>query len=254
MKRRAAAHGRCVAQTSKSAVSRVSKPAGGPATHNAAAFRTRPKTCGPCRFRNRRYSRFGNLRYRGSAQPLRKALRVGTSCPHPCRSAAHCFCVAQTSKSAVSRVSKPAGGPTTHNAGAFRTRPKTSGPCRFRNRRYSRFGNLRYRGGAQPLRKALRVGTSCPHPCHAAAHSPRVAQTSKSAVSRVSKPAGVPSTRIAAAFRTRPKSCGLCRFRNRRYSRFGNLRYRGSAQPLRKALGVGTSCPHPRPAPHPLPP
>ena len=40
-------------------------------------------------------------------------------------------CVAQTSKSAVSRVSKPAVG-------------ATSGACRLGSRRYSRFGNLRY--------------------------------------------------------------------------------------------------------------
>ena len=40
--------------------------------------------------------------------------------------------VAQTSKSAVSWVSKPAN----------RARPRK--PCRFGNRRYSRFGNLRY--------------------------------------------------------------------------------------------------------------
>ena len=41
------------------------------------------------------------------------------------------WCVAQTSKSAVSRVSKPAAG-------------VTSGACRLGSRRYSRFGNLRY--------------------------------------------------------------------------------------------------------------
>src|SRR5439155_24305496 len=44
-------HSRTVAQTSKSAVSQVSKPAGTPVV----------PTC--CRFGNRRYSRFGNLRY-----------------------------------------------------------------------------------------------------------------------------------------------------------------------------------------------
>src|SRR6266513_2030472 len=44
-------HSRTVAQTSKSAVSQVSKPAGAPVV----------PTC--CRFGNRRYSRFGNLRY-----------------------------------------------------------------------------------------------------------------------------------------------------------------------------------------------
>src|SRR6185503_1809598 len=44
-------HSRSVAQTSKSAVSQVTKPAGAPVV----------LTCG--RFGNRRYSRFGNLRY-----------------------------------------------------------------------------------------------------------------------------------------------------------------------------------------------
>jgi len=44
-------HSRTVAQTSKSAVSQVSKPAGAPVV----------PTC--CRCGNRRYSRFGNLRY-----------------------------------------------------------------------------------------------------------------------------------------------------------------------------------------------
>src|ERR1041385_1597602 len=46
--------------------------------------------------------------------------------------------VAQTSKSAVSRVSKPADILTLSTA------------CRFGNRRYSRFGNLRYLRGVVP--------------------------------------------------------------------------------------------------------
>ena len=68
---------------------------------------------------------------------------------------AHCSRVAQTFKSAVSRVSKPAGVPTSRNAPAWRTRPKLRCPCRFRNRRYSRFGNLRY-GSSARLRPSER--------------------------------------------------------------------------------------------------
>ena len=49
-------------------VARIIKPAGRPATRNASARRTRPKPCGRRRFGNRRYSRFGNLRYGGSAR------------------------------------------------------------------------------------------------------------------------------------------------------------------------------------------
>ena len=52
--------------------------------------------------------------------------------------------VAQTSKSAVSRVSKPAERPPIHSAPTDRTRSVPGSPRRFGNRRYSRFGNLRY--------------------------------------------------------------------------------------------------------------
>src|SRR5581483_10655181 len=180
---------RCnVAQTSKSAVSRVSKPAG---WTNLPAL---PEASTRCRFGNRRHSRFGNLRYKWKLGALE---------------------VAQTSKSAVSRVSKPAGWtnlpalPRLRRAAdleigdtagletcatsgrrmlggsadfqvcciaGFQTRwldepsgaPEASTRCRFGNRRYGRFGNLRYK---------WKLG------------APGVAQTSKSAVSRVSKPA-----------------------------------------------------------------
>ncbi len=57
--------------------------------------------------------------------------------------------VAQTSKSAVSRVSKPADGPIIRNVSTSGTRLDPSGPCRFGNRRYSRLGNLRYGGDAR---------------------------------------------------------------------------------------------------------
>ena len=74
--------------------------------------------------------------------------------------------VAQTSKSAVSRVSKPADAPIVRNAPTSRTRPECSGPRRFGNRRYSRLGSLRYFVRLQTTVKiAPPFHLPLPHPC-----------------------------------------------------------------------------------------
>ena len=63
--------------------------------------------------------------------------------PHPALSPVYVLSVAQTSKSAVSQVSKPADLTHTRHAANFQ-------PCRLGSRRYSRFGNLRYELEATP--------------------------------------------------------------------------------------------------------
>ncbi len=86
---------------------------------------------------------------RRNVHPQRPSQITRTRPSAPRLVSAHCPLVAQTSQSAVSQVSKPAGGPATRNASTCRIRATLRGPCRFGNRRYSRFGNLRYSGSAR---------------------------------------------------------------------------------------------------------
>ena len=88
------------------------------------------------------YGRFENRSLLRSSSPFdpSPAFRRGASARCP---------VAQTSLSAISRVSKPAGPPMARNASRRPTRHSLRRPCRFGNRRYSRFGNLCYGGGVR---------------------------------------------------------------------------------------------------------
>jgi hypothetical protein len=197
-----------VPQTSKSAVSRVSKPAGRPPSWRARPSQNRWRRLAvrciaggpPARQPNPRPSAY--LGRPPSSHRVPAASAPGTPPVHRTMhpEVVGRSVVPQTSKSAVSRVSKPAGRPPSWRARPSQNRWRELAvrciaggpPARQPNPRPSAY--LGRPPSAHHVPAASAPGTP---PVHRTMHPEVVGrflvpQTSKSAVSRVSKPAGRP--------------------------------------------------------------